>query len=157
MAIAASTDGGSTDSCGSINSDLWYSWTAPADGTYIAQTCDGTTLDTKMAVYDGSTTCPAGGGELDCNDDACGVNGWRSRLEDVVFEAGQTYYIVVDGYGTTDVGEFSLCFETDCAGDLDNDSYVRVSDLLLFLQGFGLQFDVDQLLDFTAQFGTNCN
>ena len=114
-------------------------------------------FDTKVYIYEGVCGSINSGTAIYCNDDACGVNGWRSRLEDVIFEAGHTYYIVVDGYGTTDVGDFSLCFETDCAGDLDNDGYVRVSDLLLFLQGFGLQFDVNQLLDFTAQFGTNCN
>ena len=114
-------------------------------------------FDTKVYICDGACGGVNSGTALYCNDDACGVNGWRSRLEGVIFEAGQTYYIVVDGYGTTDLGDFSLCFETDCAGDLDNNGYVRVSDLLLFLQGFGLQFDVDQLLDFTAQFGTNCN
>jgi hypothetical protein len=97
------------------------------------------------------------GSALYCNDDACGVNGWRSRLENVIFEAGETYYIVVDGYGSTDVGDFSLCFETNCPGDLNNDGLVQVPDLLLFLQGFGIQFNTEHLLDFTAQFGTNCN
>jgi hypothetical protein len=91
-----------------------------------------------------------------CNDDACGVNGWRSRLENVVFEADQTYFIVIDGYGALDAGDFTLCFETDCPGDLNNDGFVRIHDLLLFLQGFGAQFSVGELLEFTSLFGTDC-
>jgi hypothetical protein len=114
-------------------------------------------FDTKIYIYEGTCGAMNSGSALYCNDDACGVNGWRSRLENVIFEAGETYYIVVDGYGSTDVGDFSLCFETNCPGDLNNDGLVQVPDLLLFLQGFGIQFNTEHLLDFTAQFGTNCN
>lgn len=114
-------------------------------------------FDTKIYIYEGECGGFNSGTAIYCNDDACGVNGWRSRLEEVIFEAGQTYFIVVDGYGVTDVGGFSLCFETACPGDLNNDGFVRVHDLLLFLQGFGHQFSVSQLLEFTALFGTACN
>jgi len=114
-------------------------------------------FDTKVYIYEGTCGTVNSGTALYCNDDACGVNGWRSRLENVIFAAGQTYYIVVDGYGSTDSGDFSLCFEKDCPGDLDNDGFVRIPDLLLFLQGFGDQFNIGQLLDLTSDFGTDCD
>ena len=51
----------------------------------------------------------AGGSEVGCNDDACvNANGLfrASRLTPAV-TAGQTYFIVVDGYGGVQ-GSFSL-------------------------------------------------
>ena len=59
--------GGSTP----IESDLWYVWTAPSTGTFAIETCSGTLLDTKVAVYAGSG-CP-GASALGCNDDACAM------------------------------------------------------------------------------------
>jgi hypothetical protein len=56
-----------------------------------------------------------------------------------------------------DRGDFTLCFETDCPGDLDNDGHVQLSDLLIFLQGFSWQFDTADLLEFTGLFGNACD
>src|SRR5207247_8033727 len=73
------------------------------------QTCGaGTTFDTVLYLRSGSC---AGGLEVaaGCNDDACfnAIGLFRaSRLTPTV-TAGQTYYIVVDGYGGAQ-GTFSL-------------------------------------------------
>jgi hypothetical protein len=53
-----------------IDNDLWYTWTATADMHIEVTTCGTTSLDTKIAVYLG-TSCPAGQAGV-CNDDACG-------------------------------------------------------------------------------------
>lgn len=52
-----------------IESDVWFTWTAPGDGTFIASTCGFTSVDTRIAIYDGSCAGPV----LACNDDSCGT------------------------------------------------------------------------------------
>src|SRR5204862_236991 len=90
-------------SCGSSGTapEQVFQWTPTASGTATIQTCGaGTTFDTVLYMRSG--TCASGpevaGG---CNDDACtnATGLYRaSRLTPTV-TAGQTYYIVVDGYG----------------------------------------------------------
>ncbi|MHC4989828.1 MAG: hypothetical protein ACYTGC_02515, partial [Planctomycetota bacterium] len=79
----ATTDGPPNDLClafGSdqVESDVWFCWTAPCDALVRIETCGQTSVDTKMAVYDGcSCDDPTGGSQLgpilDCNDDSCGL------------------------------------------------------------------------------------
>jgi hypothetical protein len=40
--------------------------------------------------------------QVACNDDACGENGWRSRLVAINLVAGVDYFTVIDGYGASD-------------------------------------------------------
>jgi len=98
-------------SCGSSGTspEQVFQWTPLASGTATIQTCGaGTTFDTVLYLRSGSC---ASGPEVaaGCNDDACtnatGLNR-ASRLTPTV-TAGQTYYIVVDGYGGAQ-GTFSL-------------------------------------------------
>src|SRR5882724_8102879 len=90
-------------SCGSSGTapEQVYRWTPAVSGTATIQTCGaGTTFDTVLYLRSGAC---ASGSEVaaGCNDDACtnatGLNR-ASRLTPTV-TAGQTYYIVVDGYG----------------------------------------------------------
>jgi YVTN family beta-propeller protein len=136
--------------------DMVYRYNSTYDLTVNIDLC-ASSFDTKIYIYQGSCGSYNGGEAIYCNDDFCGVNGWRSRLEDVTFEEGETYFIVIDGYGTSDFGHFSLCFENDCPGDFDGDAVITVSDLLFFLTGYGNQFDSADLLEFLAWFGTNCD
>ncbi|MDP6408472.1 MAG: LamG domain-containing protein [Planctomycetota bacterium] len=55
-----------------IENDVWYCWTADADGCAELTTCGLTATDTKVAAYPGCG-CPAPGTALACNDDACGL------------------------------------------------------------------------------------
>src|SRR5438034_10517908 len=86
-----------------------FRWTPTVSGTATIQTCGaGTNFDTVLYMRSG--VC-AGGAEVvnGCNDDACynALGVWRaSRLTPTV-TAGQTYFIVVDGYGGAQ-GTFSL-------------------------------------------------
>src|SRR5206468_8947724 len=86
-----------------------FQWTPTVSGTATIQTCGaGTTFDTVLYLRSGAC---ASGPEVaaGCNDDAClnatGLNR-SSRLTPTV-TAGQTYFIVVDGYGGAQ-GTFSL-------------------------------------------------
>ena len=54
-----------------IGNDVWFDWTADADGDATVTMCGGTGVDTKIAAYDGGG-CPAGSA-VACNDDTCGL------------------------------------------------------------------------------------
>jgi len=102
---------GLAGSCGSTGGapEQVYQWTPSASGTATIQTCGaGTNFDTVLYVR--NSPC-ATGSELPggCNDDACtnSTGLFRaSRLTPTV-TAGQTYFIVVDGYSTSS-GSFTL-------------------------------------------------
>src|SRR5437870_3536616 len=111
--ISGTTSGTSAlaGSCGSSGTapEHVFQWTPTVSGTAIIQTCGaGTTFDTVLYLRSGSC---ASGPEVaaGCNDDAClNATGLirASRLTPTV-TAGQTYFIVVDGYGGSQ-GTFSL-------------------------------------------------
>jgi hypothetical protein len=86
----------------STSPDVVYAYTATDNGVVAIDLC-GSLYDTKVFVYDSSM------GLVGCNDDfysgdPCGL--FVSYLE-VFLSAGQTYYIVVDGYGG-DCGTYYL-------------------------------------------------
>lgn len=85
--------------------DTWHCWTADCTGVVQFDLCDSA-FDTTMAIYDG-----CGGEELNCNDDACGLNARRSLIERAV-EEGTTYYVRVSGFAEA-VGDYNLLV-TDC-------------------------------------------
>jgi hypothetical protein len=55
-----------------IDKDVWFCWTAAQAGPVQLTTCSLTSIDTKIAVYDGCG-CPEGAGILACSDDNCGT------------------------------------------------------------------------------------
>jgi hypothetical protein len=82
---------------GSLSPDVVYSYYATADATLDIDLC-GSAYDTKLYVYENSA-----GNLVGCNDDfwfdeICGT--YVSRLDLQGVSAGNTYYIVVDGYGS---------------------------------------------------------
>src|SRR5437867_353683 len=112
-ATSGATSGASAlaGSCGSSETspERVYQWTPAVSGTATIQTCGaGTSFDTVLYLRSG--VC-ASGPEMaaGCNDDAC-VNASgllrASRITPTV-TAGQTYFIVVDGYGGA-TGTFTL-------------------------------------------------
>ena len=90
---AASTDGAPDALCdefgtSQIDNDVWFTWTAPCNGDFVVETCDLTTVDTKIAIYDGADCATSA--VLDCNDDTCGL---RSQVTGTGLIAGQSYLI----------------------------------------------------------------
>jgi hypothetical protein len=90
-----------------------YQWTAPRAGTATIQTCSATqtTFDTILYLRPGS--CQSGV-QVACNDDTqgCGItidtaNPFHGSKITPTVTAGQTYFIVVDGYATYR-GSFAL-------------------------------------------------
>ncbi len=49
----ATIDGPADCNGAPVRRDIWYLWTAPATDGYEVTTCGGTTLETRIAVYDG--------------------------------------------------------------------------------------------------------
>jgi hypothetical protein len=89
-----------------------FQWTPDQGGIWTIQTCgSGTNFDTVLYLREGDCT---EGMEVDCNDQHC-TNalgfGENASLITPVVNAGETYFIVVDGYGDdffADEGEFTL-------------------------------------------------
>ena len=73
---------------------VWWTWTAPGDGTVTIDT-EGSTFDTTLGVYTGSAVDALT--EIASNDDINGPN-QPSRVSFAVV-SGTTYQIAVDGFG----------------------------------------------------------
>jgi hypothetical protein len=97
--------------------DIWYCYTAACNGE-VTVSLNGSSYDTKMAVYDGAE-CPATIARMiDCNDDYFGL---YSRC---VFEAtcGKQYLIQVGGYQTyTGLGKLTITCDGAICGSESND------------------------------------
>ena len=100
-----------------IDNDIWYEWTADADGTATIETCGLTGADTKLAIYGGSG-CPADGTSIVCNDDNCGL---QSGVQFSVTN-GSVYTIqlgsfpgAVGGIGQFDISIAGAVTNDDCA------------------------------------------
>jgi hypothetical protein len=73
---------------------VWWKWTAPAVGSVIIQTT-GSSFDTMLAAYSGSSIASLSDTLMDSNDDNGDV---KTSLIGFNVTAGATYYITVDGY-----------------------------------------------------------
>ncbi len=79
---------------GSTSPDVVYEYTPSVDIRVDISLCNGSLYDTKLYLYENTYTP---GDPFACNDDAC-VN-YESELLNLLLTGGNTYYIVVDGYG----------------------------------------------------------
>src|SRR5207244_4893772 len=98
-------------SCGSSGGspEQVFQWTPTVAGTATIQTCGaGTNFDTVLYMRSG--VCASGPEVVSgCNDDTCPNSSGLFRASRIMptVSAGQTYFIVVDGYGGAQ-GTFSL-------------------------------------------------
>jgi len=135
--------------CGTIYSDVFFSYTATTDEPVTISLCgnDGGSalisggnsgdLDVRLAIFDG-----CGGSLIACNDDACGV---RSKLT-FTPTPGASYRIVIgssspdgDIYGQG-IGAFALIEGEPgggkCVADLNGDGQVGAQDLAALLSAW---------------------
>lgn len=87
---------------------VWYAWTAPYSGTLTVGLCTGTTFDSVLAIYSGTSL----GGltrVTDADDTANCGDGLQSRLVATVV-GGSAYRIQVDGYALAS-GPFTLTWD----------------------------------------------
>ncbi|MCB9357778.1 MAG: hypothetical protein H6508_00945 [Calditrichaeota bacterium] len=103
---------------GSTSPDVVYSYTPGANQTVDATLCGGiTAYDTKMYVYENVHTP---GAPFACNDDACNndpiyTSNFISQLLGLSLTGGNTYYFVVDGYGSSS-GAYTLSISIPTIG-----------------------------------------
>ena len=83
--------------------DVVYAYT-PSGAEMITIDLCSSLYDTKVYVYEDIATP---GAPYACNDDACGSDGFKSLISNLLITPGHTYYIVVDGYGTS-CGDYVL-------------------------------------------------
>ena len=83
--------------------DVVYSYTPATDECIGISLCRGTTYDSGLYVYQNSPATVVA-----CNNDGCGFHGGPSVLLHVDLVAGNTYYIVVDGYSAVDCGNYTI-------------------------------------------------
>ncbi len=98
---------------GSSSPDIVYSYTPAADVTVTISLCGDSGYDTKVYIYENGEDH---GNPIACNDDACTTASVPepivSELTGVALATGNTYYIVVDGYGG-DFGYYTLDITVD--------------------------------------------
>ena len=88
---------------GSASPDAWYSFTGTGDAEIVtASLCTNTDFDTFIRVYEDCTLA----NEIAANDDFCSLFG-PSQVS-FLSDGTSTYYIVVEGFGAADVGNFEL-------------------------------------------------
>ncbi|MEI6474352.1 MAG: hypothetical protein WCO75_03060 [Planctomycetota bacterium] len=125
--IGATQDGpnyGATCASGNdqCNNDVWYRFTAVANGEATASNCGTTTIDTKMAIYDMGTnpatfnynTLP--NVRVGCNDDGasgtCNMTDGQPYASSLTVSVtvGHTYLVNVCSYTLGDTGTGSVLF-----------------------------------------------
>ncbi len=90
------------DTSGAIANDVWFCWDSDHTGAVQVSTCGGTTIDTKIAVYNGCT-CPPTDGRLfplGCDDDDLACVSDNDAQSTVVFLAqeGRSYLLRIGTY-----------------------------------------------------------
>ncbi|MBK9126677.1 MAG: hypothetical protein IPM13_02615 [Phycisphaerales bacterium] len=89
--------------------DVVYRWSPDTTGVYTVTLCnDPTNYDSKLYIFENACVNPA----IACNDDDCSTLSFPSagvsEIEQVTLTAGNTYYIVVDGYASASCGNYRL-------------------------------------------------
>jgi hypothetical protein len=98
---------------GTCYSDVWFDWTAPANGLCNWSLCGGASFDTLIAVYAGAG-CPSAGTSIACNDDSCGPQSSVS----FPCAGGNHYMLQLGAYSTgTGNGSFSISVTPPPAND----------------------------------------
>ena len=87
--------------CGTSNGNKaqWFRYLATGTGNVTFDTCAtaSTTSDTVLSIHSDCTTNSTN--VLNCNDDFCGNNGYKSSITQAVV-SGTTYYIRVSNFGS---------------------------------------------------------
>ena len=87
--------------------DIWFYWHAHDSGSVHFSTCDGSSYDTSMVLYEG--TCD---NQVACNGDASGESGCQAYYSAIDYnvKAGETYYIRIGGW-QGEAGQGTLTIE----------------------------------------------
>ncbi len=86
--------------------DIWFVWVAEYTGTVHFTTCENSSFDTSMALYEGACN-----NQVACNGDGNGDNGCQSYYSAIDFnvQKGSNYYIRIGGWeGATGSGVLTI-------------------------------------------------
>lgn len=113
---ATASTGVPTPSCGgqNVSNDVWFSLTVPANGAVQVTTSavvGSNFRDSVLGLYTGSCS---GLTQVGCNDDTQGLNSF-STVRATGLVPGSTLYARVWSFGSTPVGTFNICAQTDAA------------------------------------------
>jgi len=91
-----------------IGSDVWFTFTAPSDGSWRISLCAGTNYDAALAVYPGSVSCPPTDNDvLTCNDDGC--FGAGPPIAIISLNSGEQILLQVGGWSSAaGIGEIVI-------------------------------------------------
>jgi hypothetical protein len=88
------------------SADIWFLFVPSASGSMHFTTCDASSFDTSMALYEGACD-----NQVTCNGDADGESGCQDYYSafDYNVAAGETYYIRIGGWkGSTGEGTLTI-------------------------------------------------
>ena len=88
------------------SADIWFAWKADFSGSAHFTTCDSSSFDTSMVLYEGSDS-----NQIACNGDGNGDNDCQSYYSafDYSVSEGSTYYIRIGGWqGDTGSGTLTI-------------------------------------------------
>ncbi|MBI5916395.1 MAG: T9SS type A sorting domain-containing protein [Bacteroidetes bacterium] len=124
-----------------LQSDIWYSFTAPTSGSVLWSTCNEVSFDSRLAVYQGGATCPLLDSDLwACNDDGSGCSNYTSKVFFNVAQ-GQTYLLRLGGFGGDQgSGTFDLTL-SDPPPPPSNDQCADAPDVSLVTAAMADDFD----------------
>ena len=139
-----------------IDADLWWRWTADADGLAILSTCT-TLLDTKVAVYPDACP-PVPGSSVACRDNSGCASG---AVVSWAVEAGATYLFQVGMSPGVPAGTGFLDITIEPAEDYQYDTGefsgalgVGAGGSIGWLQSFAARNGADTLREVHVAFGT---
>ncbi|MEC9476521.1 MAG: hypothetical protein VX764_05720 [Planctomycetota bacterium] len=106
---------------GDMLADIWYSFTAPEDGTASFSTCDPGSWDTDLSINTGACgaltqiACSGDAGDGTGNGGAC--QAWYSEITGLAVTGGETYYVRIGGWSAADQGVGTMTIGFAPAGD----------------------------------------
>lgn len=119
--MSATAEQGEPSHAGQTSHSVWWSWTAPFNGTVVIKT-EGSNFDTVLAVYTGVSVAALS--KVAEDDDGGALT---SSLVQFNATAGTTYRIAVDGYGDA-AGDISLSVRQTASAAPANDNFAsRIS------------------------------
>lgn len=134
-----------------MTADVWFRYTAPADGRLVADTCNST-FDTTLVAYRGANCPTSATPAIACNDDlgaAC-TNPFASSVS-LAVAAGDTIFLRVAGSNASGAaaaigdGVLNLSLFPSCPCDYSGDNDTTVQDIFNFLFEF---FNATSAADF---------
>jgi len=129
VSTCGATLDGPIDADSNMGADVWYLYTASADGLATIETCGttGSLDDSVLIVYDAAAGCPAAGDlGLASDDDGCTSPPFSSTVT-IPVTGGSSYLVQVGGWngleGSSDlVISLASSVPEDCFDGVDNDA-----------------------------------